>query len=288
MIDAPVAVETLLASRPQSQFIANLFTFALNTGDTYRFTDSPRSITIDGFTYLSSKTKVMRGRTKLTRGLSIDSQQVQLNEVNGTYLERAMLGYFNLATYTHARVFAATATSPWVGPVVRFVGQVAQIDEIGLTYAKLAAKSMLNVLDNDFPRVLLQKDCPNVLFDAGCGLSRAAYLVQGIVAAGSTANTILSNITSQAAGYFSQGVITFTSGVLSGISYMVKLSTAGGVLYPAYPLLAAPAAGDTFKVSPGCDKTQATCQSKYGYVPSNGIAPFFRGYPNIPDPTTMY
>ena len=289
MIDAPVEVEALLASRPKEQFIANLFTFALNTGDTYRFTDSPRPITIGGNTYLASKTKVMRGKGKLTRGLSVDSQQIQINEVNGTYLERAMLGYFNLATYTLSRVFAASAISPWVGPVVKFIGQIGSVDEIGLTYAKMTAKSMLNVLDNDFPRILLQKDCPHVLFDAACGLVRATYLVQGTCAGGCTANTILSSLTAQADGYFTQGVVTFTSGALSGISYMVKNYTqAGGTLYPAYPLLTAPAAGDTFQVSPGCDKTLATCQAKWNYDGESGAAPYFGGFPFIPDPTTIY
>lgn len=287
MIDAPAGIAALLAARPQTQYIANLFTFNLKMGDSYYFTDAPRPITIGGITY-SAGTKIQRGKVKISRGLSVDSHQITIIEKNGAFLDRIMLGYFNLATYTMARVFASSASSPWMGPVVRFSGQVASIEEIGRGSAKLTAKSMLNILDNDFPRILLQNDCPHVLFDSGCGLSRADYLVAGTVKAGSTANTILSDVTSKPDGWFGQGVITFLSGELRGFSYMVRASAATGNLYPAYPLMAVPAAGDTFQVSPGCDKTLATCQSKFGLDLTSTHAPYFAGTPFIPDPTTVY
>jgi uncharacterized phage protein (TIGR02218 family) len=288
MIDAPSAIVSLLASRPASQFIADLFTFTLRSGDTYRFTSSPQPIIIGGNTYSAGVCKIQRGRIKLSRGLSVDSQQITLTEPNGAFIERAMLGYFNLALYTLGRVFKADAAAPWLGPVTRFAGQVASVDEVGLTYAKMTVKSMLNILDNDFPRTLLQNDCPHVLYDQGCGLTRAAHLVSGTIQAGTTQNRIASDVTSKPDGWFSLGILNFTSGQLAGVAYMVKISYATGVIYPAYPLLAAPAAGDTFSISAGCDKTLGTCQSKFGQNPASTAPPYFGGTPFIPDPTTIY
>ena len=289
MIAASPAILALVASVPTHQFIADLFTFQLRNGQTFRWTNAMRSITLGGNTYTASKTRIRRGRIKVSRGMSIDSHSIQLTEADGVYLAMIRAGYFNLATYRLERAFAPDANLVWAGPQTRFFGVISSFDEITRTYAKMTAKSMLNVLDNDFPRKIMQKDCDNTLFDASCGLSRAAFLVSGSVAAGSTRNTILSALVNPD-NYFTQGVISFTSGALSGISYMVKYSRlAGGSIFPAYPLLAAPAAGDTFQISPGCDKTLASgCIAKYGYNPSAGTAPFFGGQPYIPDPTVVY
>ena len=292
MIDAPSAVRTLLASRPTSQHLANLFTFTLKTGDTVYLTDAARSITSGGITYLGGRTaagspKILRGQVKLSRGVSVDSQKVTLLDQDGDFIERILLGYFNLATYQMARVFAADAISPWTDPVVRFAGQVASVDQIGRGSAQMTVKSMLNLLDNDFPRDLIQIDCNNVLYDANCGLVRSAFLVSGAVATGSTQNTLKSGL-SNPADYFALGILSFTSGVLNGLSYYVQRNLADGTVYPGYPFLEAPTVGDTFVISPGCDKTLATCQSKFGYNASSLAAPRFRGMPFVPPPTAAY
>ena len=71
-----------------------------------------------------------------------------------------------------------------------------------------------------------------------------------------------------------------TDGVCtSGISRTVK-SYAGGQFVFILPLPYDPTVGDTFSVYPGCDKTQAVCQSKF-----NNVARF-RGFPFIPVPET--
>lgn len=292
MIDAPSAVKTLLASRPTSQHLANLFTFTLKTGDVHYFTDAPRNITIAGITYIGGRTtgnqpKILRGQVKLSRGVSVDSQKVTLLDQDGEFVDRFLLGYFNLALYTMARVFAAGPTSPWSDPVVRFAGQVASIDQMGRGSVQMTVKSMLNLLDNDFPRKVIQIDCNNTLYDATCGLTRAAHSANGIVGAGSTQNTLKGNVTG-AADYFALGIVSFTSGVLNGLSYYVQHSLIDGTIYPGYPFLEAPAAGDTYTISAGCDKTLATCQSKFGYNASSGAAPRFEGLPFVPPPTAAY
>jgi hypothetical protein len=81
-------------------------------------------------------------------------------------------------------------------------------------------------------------------------------------------------------GYFTLGVVTFTSGVLNGLSYAIQDYTAG-VLTLVVGALAAPSAGDTFTIIPGCDKQLATCQYKF----SNLI--HFGGTPFIPQPESV-
>ncbi|MCU0624551.1 MAG: phage BR0599 family protein, partial [Gemmatimonadaceae bacterium] len=82
---------------------------------------------------------------------------------------------------------------------------------------------------------------------------------------------------------FDLGIVRFTSGALSGVSRVVRSHVqSGGVLRLVAPLPAAPAPGDGIAVTPGCDKRQATCSSKFSNLAR------FRGYPYIPVPETLY
>lgn len=67
------------------------------------------------------------------------------------------------------------------------------------------------------------------------------------------------------ADWFNDGFITFTSGVLEGESLEIK-SWDGTTLGLFLDLPELPAAGDTFNIEAGCDKTPATCQSKFSNI----------------------
>jgi hypothetical protein len=89
-------------------------------------------------------------------------------------------------------------------------------------------------------------------------------------------------------GWFSGGQIVFTKpgSPLFGISRSITLQTeVGGVIWFTVlpPLPSAPVASyDTFEVLPGCDKTMATCQSKFASPDGNLI--HFAGTPFCPLP----
>ena len=80
---------------------------------------------------------------------------------------------------------------------------------------------------------------------------------------------------SASAGWFDDGFLTFTSGVLSGASFEIK-TWDGATLefFLDFPLL--PAAGDTFTIEPGCNRTIDDCQGKFLNIAN------FRGEPFIP------
>ena len=82
-----------------------------------------------------------------------------------------------------------------------------------------------------------------------------------------------------ASSAYAQGSITFTSGVNAGKTATIKWA-GSGALQLAYPLLNAPAPGDSFIVYKGCDHTMGTCQAKFNNLGN------FRGFPFIPPPTS--
>ncbi len=100
------------------------------------------------------------------------------------------------------------------------------------------------------------------------------------VAAVPIVNFIKTNL-SQADGYFTQGIISFTSGANNGVSRTVQWHGRGNVAV-GVPWPSAPAVGDTFTIAAGCDHTLATCTSKFGNQNN------FRGFPYIPPAEMSY
>jgi uncharacterized phage protein (TIGR02218 family) len=194
-----------------------------------------------------------------------------------------------------ARAFYAAWTEPPVGVVPLFAGRVSTIDQVGRVEARVRIKSLPVLLDTNMPRNTYQTGCIHGLFDGGCGLAKASYQMDWVVAAGPTNGTIpvpgdipplpaaLAGNT-EGLGIFAQGTILFTSGINEGVSRTIKgLSTAVEFgLDLVYPLETPPAAGDRFQIWPGCDKTSATCTARFNNLKA------FRGYPFTPAAETAY
>ena len=78
-----------------------------------------------------------------------------------------------------------------------------------------------------------------------------------------------------AQGYFTYGLVTWLTGANAGYSMDVRQFTPGLVtlaLPMSYPI----AVGDTYTIVAGCDKTAATCKTRYGNLMN------FRGEPFVP------
>jgi|HubBroStandDraft_5_1064220.scaffolds.fasta_scaffold14433_2 uncharacterized phage protein (TIGR02218 family) len=80
---------------------------------------------------------------------------------------------------------------------------------------------------------------------------------------------------SQGSGFYADGIITFTSGNNSGLSFQVK-SWDGTTLVLQNPLFAQPAHNDTFIISPGCGHNVFDCLTKFNNLDNH------RGFPTIP------
>ena len=93
--------------------------------------------------------------------------------------------------------------------------------------------------------------------------------VAGLVTAGSSPEV------PAPADWFTNGLVTFTSGPLDGRSFEIK-GWDGSALTMFLPLPAQPQPGDSFTISPGCNHTTTDCIAKYDNIVN------FRGEPFIP------
>lgn len=98
---------------------------------------------------------------------------------------------------------------------------------------------------------------------------------------GSGGRVIIPTGVSDAAGYYDGGLVVWETGKNAGRSQEIK-SWADGALTLFQRPFHIPAVGDRFVIHPGCDKTRATCVSKFSNILN------FRGEPDVPGQDKYY
>lgn len=287
--------------------IAECYEITLPTQQVYYFTDAQSALanvtvylplggTAGPFTF---GTGLTLERDTITQAAGVKAGNMRLKvtpqwdspfapiKINGYPLLQAVrLGFFDSATVRMSKLFmhppvpgVPIDTSP--GSVGWFMG-VVQDAQAGRFSADLTIDDYLALLGNQqMPRQLYGVGCWHQVYDAGCTLLRTAFTSSAHVTAVTDGAHFSSNL-AKADDYFDLGVITFTSGVNSGLSARVsKYLNAAGALITSYPFPTQPAVNDTFTVYPGCDLQQATCSTKFANLAH------FGGMPYIPDPSTI-
>jgi len=231
---------------------------------------------------------IVRSAFRSSIGLEVDTLDISLLCNSGTLLNGipatrfAIEGGLDGAHIQLDRVYSDFPGNGEIGVMTMFRGNVGDV-EIDSTEIRMSVNSFVELLNVQMPRNLFMAPCGRTLYDSGCTLSRAVFEVDSTVAAGSTYSTINCAL-AQAAGYFDQGTLTFLTGVHAGESRTIRTYTPGvfNVSFPFSSALALPSIGDAFQAFPGCDKTQATCDTKFSNLQH------FRGFPYVPVPEVSY
>ncbi|MET7242504.1 DUF2163 domain-containing protein [Methylobacterium sp. EM32] len=272
----------LRARRDVALLYADCYTLTLRSGTAIAVTNADVAVPLNGFVYLADSLMVDGLRFRCSVGLEVDQQQVTLSArptdlIGGVPAMVAIRnGALDGARIRRERAFLTDWTLPPVGAVLLFQGRVSTVDAVGRTSARITVASDLVLLDVDMPRNVWQPTCNHVLFDSGCGLPKEAFGAAGTVGAGATPTRIP---WAGASPTYAQGTLTVTGGANAGATATIKTADAAGLTL-AYPLLTAPAPGDTFVAYQGCDHTLATCRAKFAN------AARFRGFPFVPTPET--
>ena len=238
----------------------------------------------DGQTYGAHELIIKRGATRIAVGLDVDSNTLQISAAPDYRLEglqwaeAALGGVLDGARVKIDRVFFDAELRP-VGAVNIFSGRVSDVSG-SRSSVKVDVKSDIELLNVSSPRNIYQAGCMRTLYDDGCKVNREKFTVNGRVTENSQTGTVLKHNLTQPDGWFSQGVIKFTSGRNAGLSRTVKVHS-GNTFEFALRLPFPPQAGDVFKVYPGCNKRRDTCKDKF-----NNIV-HFRGFPFIPSADTV-
>jgi uncharacterized protein (TIGR02217 family) len=149
----------------------------------------------------------------------------------------------------------------------------------------IEVNSWTEILTNQMPRDYYQSACRHVLFDAKCGIPKNTVQYEVPIVGLPTANGFyVGNPGPFPANWFQLGTLVMQTGPAITQARSVASSSVetdqGMLILLTTPLTLAPAIGDVLALYPGCDKTYATCQNKFGNLAR------FGGFPFIPAPET--
>lgn len=255
-----------------------------------RWTDHSANLTIAGVTYYTraegSTTIPLfeRGRIRSVKGSEVSTLDLKILTGASVLLgTEAMTLAVTKGRLRGAQVkfYRTYMTSPGVivDSLLIFSGEVDRY-EVSNTEIHLTVTSEVARLNKVLPQKVVQPTCSNTLYDpATCKATK--YLESGSILAGATTTSLPTSGLSHSAtaGWFDRGVLTITGGGALKDERRVVLTHAGtGVLTISPPLASVPAAGLTFTVSRGCDRTMADCTGKFNNLIN------FRGFPYSPTP----
>lgn len=249
-----------------------------------RYSGHALSTSWGGYTWAGGGPLFHRGQTRQIRGLEADSLTVDITPRETDMLfglpmmQAVQNGALDGAQFALYRGHAAVPGGALAGAILKFRGEVQEVFS-DLTI-RLTIKSDLINLDAPIPRDVWQPGCSRTLYDAGCGVSRAAFMYTSSAAGGSTRSLVKTTTLPHPAGYYDSGELRFISGANAGARRSVRVQPDTVTLQLSYPLLHTVSPGDQFQLWPGCAHTWDECQSKF----ANGSA--FNGQPFVPSPET--
>ncbi|QQA41233.1 DUF2163 domain-containing protein [Pelagovum pacificum] len=242
-------------------------------GVLFGFTDHDRPVSFDGMTFRAD-TGLTARQTVRTTGLSVDNSEA-LGVLSDDAVTESDIeaGRFDGAEVTGWLV-------NWRAPAERQVTFRGHIGDIrrggGAFHAEL--RGLAEALNHPVGRSF-QPTCDAVLGDRACGLDLSPLSDTDTVAEVFENRVIRLADTGRPPGWYALGRLAVLSGAAAGLSAVVKDDAIEGterVLGLWEPLRATLTLGDTVRVEPGCDKSDATCRTKF----SNFIN--FRGFPHVP------
>jgi uncharacterized phage protein (TIGR02218 family) len=247
-----------------------------NDGTAFGFTDHDRDLAFDGTTFEAS-TGFTATEIKDALGLSVDNLEVS------SALKSDRLDEDDLAAGLYDDAAVEIWRVNWTDTGQRVLmrsGSLGQVRRSGAAFTA-EVRGLAHYLQQPKGR-LFQSGCDADLGDARCGidLDNPAFRGTGTVLTASAARVVTaSGLAAFAAGWFTRGLVTFTSGANAGRAREVKRHTLAGstaTIELWQPMALAIAPNDTFTVTAGCDKRFATCQARF----ANAVN--FRGFPHMP------
>jgi uncharacterized phage protein (TIGR02218 family) len=123
-------------------------------------------------------------------------------------------------------------------------------------------------------------DFPQPIANARCRLTAATYTTTGTATSSSSQQQMVDTSRTELDDWFSEGVLTFTSGENDGLSQKVKVyeaSSVGTSFFFSLPFPFPIGTGDTYSVIAGCRKRlEEDCRDKFDNVLN------FQGEPHLP------
>ena len=268
-------LQTRLTSGTTS--LCHLTRITRSDGVVLRLTDHNADVVFSGNTYTSDDSVLISAITTATNnGMQSTSCNVIFSST-GIYDLDVVRGLYDNASVTFSIV---DYTNTALGEILLMTGIISVFE---VTDKGRGGFEIRGLLTRGEARIgeYYSAECRADLGDTRCGVNLASYQDTGVVSTVERPTSLLVNLVGNPAdGFYSFGVLSFTSGNNSGRSLEIMSQAAFDatfdrlVLPLAFPYT--PEVGDAFTITAGCNHQKATCISKFNNILN------FRGEPFVP------
>ena len=212
-----------------------------------RFTSHVKSVTFKGLVYTPAPIK--RGDIGTDAGFGVPSLSITAPVLESfvQYIASQPIQPVKVILY---RVIEADTGSF----VTLFKGRIKTVS-IKDRIVTALCEGGSHILTSRFPDKLFQSGCNHALFDGGCGLSKAAFAVEGTVTTVDGAS-VFSPLFAGDPGYYAGGILSFGSSASLITGHLDGYAT-------LHTPLAGLSGGSPITVYPGCDGTPTTCKNRF-------------------------
>jgi len=241
------------------------FRFAIGV-TIYRYTSADQTITasLDGGMEEYAKEAIERGDLDYSQEDGAGNLDISVPILNPVAQSMLIEGPTQAVTVTVYRFHFADSSS-----VVEFIGRVVgAVYEAGACTLKCAPLDVS--LQRLVPRLYVQSECNWALYGAGCEVAKASFKDSGTVMTFAGYQVRAAIFATRADGWYVGGWMELADGTRRYITAHVATAI---TLRSPFPVLAI---GQTFDAYAGCDRTEATCLSKF-----NNLGKHF-GFKRIP------
>ncbi len=248
-------------------------------GDFIRGTTHDRDVTVASGIYAGTykaSSNITPSNVKSNSDLAVDNLDVTgALSKNGTVridITQDDIEARNL-DFASVRTFFVNWAAPDDGQVPMRSGFLGQIGyDSNLTY-RTEVRGLAQLLQQNIVQTYSDRCTVKRFGDARCTVDVAALSITATVTTiVSRRDFTVSGIIAQPAGYFALGNLVGLTGLNTGFLRQIRLddvSSTTGHLSLFGPFPEDVAVGDTFTMSPGCDRLPSTCLNKYSNLPNN-------------------
>jgi uncharacterized phage protein (TIGR02218 family) len=242
-----------------------------------RFTDHNADVVVGGFTYESDDSVLISAITTATNNGMQSTNCDVIFSTSGIADIDVVRGVYDNATVTFAIV---DYTDTALGEIILMTGIITVFDVTDKGRGSFEIRGLLTRGDARVGEYY-SAECRADLGDTRCKVNLATYQTTGVVHLVERATSLQVDFTGTPGdGFYSFGVITFTSGNNIGLSLEVMTQAAIDATYDRIVLPLAfpytPEVGDTFTLTAGCNHQKTTCKTKFNNLVN------FRGEPFVP------
>jgi len=260
--------------------LATCWEITRRDGEIFRFTDHDRALEVDGSVY-AARFGHARSAISSDAGMAVDNLDVEgIIDADNLREDELRAGLFD---HAEVRIFLVNWAAPAMGALRLRRGWLGEVVLTDTGQFRTELRGLTQALQQQIG-ALYTPECRADLGDDRCKVDLDALTQSGSVTDVESRMAFLCTLSGPEPapdpipdGWFDGGLLTWSSGPNAGVALEVQyFDTDTGRITLYLPPGYAVAVGDSFLLSPGCDKRFGTCKAKFDNILN------FRGEPYVP------